>query len=192
MQHTHSQSHFWDSLNVFSYMLGQKAWKNLWSWAVKSAMHPSKLQSRQVNKRKLKRGRGWGGEERSHMYESLDCEGCSLWRRSNLGKAETLMWEGNNLLKVTPNTMSGTYGRNITVRACTRRGTFSHVYTVHLDLLALLNREVKSMPEESPSTARETEQKKNSAGWAVCLQLLSSSPCWLGVTALDTSLSISG
>lgn len=32
---TLTTSHIWESLNAFSYMLGQKAWKNPWSWAPK-------------------------------------------------------------------------------------------------------------------------------------------------------------
>lgn len=107
--HSQPQCHIGDSLNVFSYMLGQRAWKNLQPWAPKSGLHPSKLQSRQVNKRNLKQ-REEGKKERVKPYG---------WKPIRTVKAASFEGDptlvklrlyvgGKHLLKVTPNTTSDT------------------------------------------------------------------------------------
>lgn len=61
------------------------------------------------------------------------------------------MWEGNNLLKVTPKWHLGQEFQC----ACVHKRTSSHGHTVPLDLLAPLNRRVKSVPEESKGNGAE-------------------------------------
>lgn len=49
----------------------QKAWKNLCSWALQSAMHPSKLQSQRENKRMWKQRVGGGKKEKPYGWKSV-------------------------------------------------------------------------------------------------------------------------
>lgn len=107
---TQPESHIWDSSNIFSHKLGQKAWKNLWSWAPKSAMRASKLQSWQVNKRKLKQkeGKEKKKEEKPYGWKPVRAVKAAVFEGYPALVGTETMWEGNNLLKVTPKTISGT------------------------------------------------------------------------------------
>lgn len=120
-------------------------------------MHPSKLQSRQENKRMLKHGRG---EDKPYGWKSVRNMKAALFEGDPTSVKLGLYVGGKQSSEGNTWYFNHHLGQNYYC-ACVHSGTLSHGYTVPLDLLALLTRQVicwclrRALPQ-----ARVTEQKK--------------------------------